>query len=748
MKHESYYRGAALSVLCSALFFQAAGATLIPLTNATSAAASTAYANRDPKYAVNGAGLYDGRHTNTADLVAWMTQSGTTVSGSWFRVDLGQVTPLSHFKLWNFNFWHISAGTTNRGIREAEVYLSSLATTPGSDFTDTAQWTRVIDQVTFAKAPGANTYTGEPEVSLSGLQGRWLALRVLSNFNVPTDPVGISELQVFAAEKPVIVALTPTVVTPTQVILPGTLTFNGGFDTTVYAFWGATDGGTVSSAWDHVVCLGQQPLGTVSTSITVNADADYVFRFQGVSASGEGWSAPSAFITAPVTVSLPARVSEGGGPIPVSFSRPASLTNGTITVNFGISGDVTAGADYPPQALSAVIPAGASTAQVSVVLTDDETPEPDETLTLGLAPGACTLSPAGTNSTLIVDDDGLLDTRDWQHHMKVTLSGYSGPSTLTNFPCALRLSEQLPGFLYADFAKADGGDLRVTDTQTGETLRYEIESWNPAGTSVVWVTAARLAGADTAFLLHWGNADAALPGYASGGLAWAHGFGGVWHLGQPNALDSTANRNHGTAFGNVTAPGLLGNAQYFDGNDYVRVPDHASLGADVTNRLTVSLWLKPDQTLPKTNEVWRMLEKGDDYFMVQGYGSAGGAVLLLKKNNGVSAAGNGEDLASNTWHHVCGTYDGSTLRLYVNGLQKGAASLAAPIDDDQLPLRIGSDDADRFFLGVLDETRVESAARSADWVKACYDSQREGSTFGVFGTAYQTTLRGTLINVH
>lgn len=76
--------------------------------------------------------------------------SGTSISGQWFRVDLGQVTPLDHFKLWNFNFWHATTATTNRGIRTAEVYLSSLGATPSSDFSDPSQWTRVIDTVTFA----------------------------------------------------------------------------------------------------------------------------------------------------------------------------------------------------------------------------------------------------------------------------------------------------------------------------------------------------------------------------------------------------------------------------------------------------------------------------------------------------------------------------------------------------------------------------------------------------------------------
>jgi hypothetical protein len=231
----------------------ASGATRIMFTNASQVSASSAYNNRGPLYAVNGAGLNaeTGEHSAGSDNVLWMSNTGTSVSGTWFRVDLGGVYPLASFKLWNCNFWHATVPTTNRGIYQAEVYLSSLETVPGSNFGDPAVWTRVIDTVTFAKAPGLATYTGEPPVSLAGLTSRWLALRVLSNFGgTGADLVGISELQVFAEVTPVVLSATPIVTVATQVTLPGTLTYDGGLTATVDTFWGSADGGSVSSAWD------------------------------------------------------------------------------------------------------------------------------------------------------------------------------------------------------------------------------------------------------------------------------------------------------------------------------------------------------------------------------------------------------------------------------------------------------------------------------------------------------------------
>ena len=729
----------------------ASGATRIVL-NSSSAAASSTYSNRDPKYAVNGAGLDGDTHTSTnADFLMWMSTSGQAVSGQWFRVDLGQVTPLDHFKIWNFNWRHPSVATTNRSVRDAEVYLSSLGTTPGTDFSDGAQWTRVINKVTFGRGPGLDTYTGEPDVSLQGLQGRWLALRVLSNYNMADLAVGISEMQVFAAAKPATVAVPPTDVGSTQASLTGALTFDGGFSANVFAYWGTTDGGTVSSAWDHVVSLGVRPVGSFSTNVAVSSDSEYFFRAQAVTVGGEGWSTPGSFITAPVTVELPTRVSEGGGTVPVTFRRPAALTNTAITVNFSISGTAAAGQDYIAPATSIVIQAGANTAQTQIQLVDDLVAEPNETLTVGIGPSSCTLSAASTNSTTITDDDGVLDTSDWHQHMKLTLSGYSGSTALTNFPYALQLSEQISGFRYADFASpSNGGDLRVTDGSTGQALPYEIETWDPSGTSVVWVCLPVLASPTNALRVHWGNSGAVLPSYTTNGVAWPNSFGGVWHMREAGARDSTANHNNGTAHGNVTVPGLLGQGQYFNGygSNYIQVLDAASIGSSVTGSLTVSTWLKSDVTLTKTNETWRMLEKGDDYFFGQGFGSAGGMVFILKQNDGATGLGNSADIASNEWHYACGTFDGSMMRLYIDGVQAGTHTLAGVIDDDKLPLRIGSDDSGKYFLGVMDETRIESVPRSADWVKACYDSQRKNAAFGVCGPVTHTVPKGTCIAVH
>lgn len=68
------------------------------------------------------------------------------------------------------------------------------------------------------------------------------------------------------------------------------------------------------------------------------------------------------------------------------------------------------------------------------------------------------------------------------------------------------------------------------------------------------------------------------------------------------------------------------------------------------------------------------------------------------------------------WHHVAGTYDGATLRLYIDGEPAGSASYGGRVAESPYPLKIGSsgyDDA-RLFDGLIDDVRIWNRALSAD----------------------------------
>jgi hypothetical protein len=67
--------------------------------------------------------------------------------------------------------------------------------------------------------------------------------------------------------------------------------------------------------------------------------------------------------------------------------------------------------------------------------------------------------------------------------------------------------------------------------------------------------------------------------------------------------------------------------------------------------------------------------------------------------------------AANVWTHVAGTYDGTTLRLYINGVQVASVNRTGPIATSTGPLRIGGNSLwGEFFQGRIDEVRVYNRA--------------------------------------
>jgi hypothetical protein len=65
------------------------------------------------------------------------------------------------------------------------------------------------------------------------------------------------------------------------------------------------------------------------------------------------------------------------------------------------------------------------------------------------------------------------------------------------------------------------------------------------------------------------------------------------------------------------------------------------------------------------------------------------------------------------------TYDGTTLRLYVNGVQVGSKAQTGTLATSSNPLTIGGDPIyGQHFAGRIDEVRVYNSALSAAQIQA------------------------------
>jgi glucose/arabinose dehydrogenase/chitodextrinase len=180
--------------------------------------------------------------------------------------------------------------------------------------------------------------------------------------------------------------------------------------------------------------------------------------------------------------------------------------------------------------------------------------------------------------------------------------------------------------------------------------------------------------------------------------------------------DASGTGNAGTiGSATWTSQGKYANGLVFNGTSArVTVPDAASL--DLTSAMTLEAWVYPTTTLSSWKD---LIYKGNDnyYLMASSCCQSRPAVGGIFGGSYAHAYGT-STLAANTWTHVAATYDGSMLRLYVNGVQVGSQAKTGALTPSTSPLSIGGDSLyGQYFTGRIDEVRVYNAALSASQIQ-------------------------------
>ncbi|MBU2650650.1 MAG: LamG domain-containing protein [Bacteroidetes bacterium] len=71
----------------------------------------------------------------------------------------------------------------------------------------------------------------------------------------------------------------------------------------------------------------------------------------------------------------------------------------------------------------------------------------------------------------------------------------------------------------------------------------------------------------------------------------------------------------------------------------------------------------------------------------------------------------------NKWYHIAGTYDGSNLRIYVNGILEKTVAHTGNITNGMSTMEIGGSGTERYFDGLMDEVRIWNDARTQDEIR-------------------------------
>jgi hypothetical protein len=183
-----------------------------------------------------------------------------------------------------------------------------------------------------------------------------------------------------------------------------------------------------------------------------------------------------------------------------------------------------------------------------------------------------------------------------------------------------------------------------------------------------------------------------------------------------NANDESGNGNNGLVNGATFVADRFGNpraACLFNGHsDYIEIPNSSSFY--LPNQITISLWLKLQSDAPyyypyhiiEKQDAWGIGQRGNDI-----HGSNGPWEGVWSLN-----------LEFNRFLHYVLSYDGNTIKVYINGILNGSKAQSGLINTNSNNIFIGkySLSGNYYFDGIIDDIRVYNRSLNDNEISSLY----------------------------
>ncbi len=343
------------------------------------------------------------------------------------------------------------------------------------------------------------------------------------------------------------------------------------------------------------------------------------------------------------------------------------------------------------------------------------------------------------------------------HRLDATISYQGEPAE--DIPLLLRLSESIEGFRYADVAN-NGKDFLFSDDD-GNLLPFEIDTWNPAGESLVWVRVPVFADG-TVIHLDYGASEA--DGTADAADVWRR-YVAVWHMNEIRVDASTSRRYTpdssasgwhayktveadavpepvSVAAGATAHPtpptGTAMNIAYGTGKSSsdpggFTVP--ASQTASTTLNgpgFTLSAFVNSRQVA--NNGRSRVIAFGNDYNDKANLAVGSDRIYSMGSNSHYKTNPKG----ATDWVHAAAVF-GSKSFVYANGVNLSGSGGNPNLTSLELDKGIGLGgftDGTQCLDGYIDEARIRNAASTASWAAAEYAAMADPDVVRFAGARY------------
>lgn len=396
-----------------------------------------------------------------------------------------------------------------------------------------------------------------------------------------------------------------------------------------------------------------------------------------------------------------------------------------LTVNYTItSTDATAteGTTWKTPVV-VTIPAGSTSAVLPVVPILDYNVNQNITLTISLADGNYAL-PYDNAANITLINQEKLTMFNFANKREIALSETAiekiGEGTYTDFPVLLRLPQDVS----EKFNSEKGSDLLIKD-ENGTELSFDVESFDPAGETLVWVKIPSLT-AETKLTIFYSGVE----NYENDSTQVWDDFVGVWHYSKDEAggtVVKDASANGLDAYPNVAGSTVStyeegpGGLSALATSSAMRAPDYDAY-LDNVAVFSASGWFKlPSQVnsyltffSKKTGLEWNNATG----WYIEMSQSTTKANLVLKNTSSFNFKN-----VSQNWNYFNVVSDGTTVKVYINGSKTPIVSTTYTIKSSGKVATISGSS------GSYKEYRVRNSVSTPDEVALEYATVTDAQFF-------------------